>query len=298
TVRIASGVFEGRTLGTPIALLIANEDMRPGDYREMREKYRPSHADYTYDAKFGTRDWRGGGRSSARETAARVAAGAIARKLLRERYGVEVVGWVSRVGPVSVDCDVAAVTAEEVERTPVRCPDPPAAAAMIEEIERARKGGDSIGGVVTCVARGCPPGWGEPVFDRLEADLAKAMLGLPASKGFEVGSGFAGAGMRGSEHNDAYRMEGGRVRTRTNRSGGVQGGISNGEHVYFRVAFKPTATILREQDTVDRSGVETTVAARGRHDPCVLPRAVPIVEAMALLVLADHALRHEARRPR
>jgi chorismate synthase len=298
TVRIASGVFEGQTLGTPIALLIVNEDMRPGDYREMREKYRPSHADYTYDAKFGRRDWRGGGRSSARETAARVAAGGIARKLLRERYGVEVLAWVSQVGPLSVDCDLANVTLEQVERTPVRCPDPDAAASMIEEIERVRKSGDSIGGVVTCVARGCPAGWGEPVFDRLEADLAKAMLSLPAAKGFEVGSGFASAGMRGSDHNDAFYMDGGRVRTRTNRSGGVQGGISNGEAVHFRVAFKPTATILRTQDTVDRAGADTTVAARGRHDPCVLPRAVPIVEAMALLVLADHALRHEARRPR
>jgi chorismate synthase len=298
TVRIASGVFEGLTLGTPIGLLIANEDMRPGDYREVRDKYRPSHADYVYDAKYGGRDFRGGGRSSARETAARVAAGAIARKLLRERYGVEVLAWVSKVAGVEAACDVERVTFDEVERTPVRCPDPAAAVAMIEAIDRARKEGDSVGGVVTCVARGCPPGWGEPVFDRLEADLAKAMLSLPASKGFEIGSGFAGTSLRGSEHNDAFYMEGARVRTRTNRSGGVQGGISNGEAVYFRVAFKPTATILREQATVDRFGAETTLAARGRHDPCVLPRAAPIVEAMALLVLADHALRHEARRPR
>lgn len=298
SVRIASGVFEGQTLGTPIGLLIANEDMRPGDYREMRDKYRPSHADYAYDAKYGRRDWRGGGRSSARETAARVAAGAVARKLLRDRYGVEVVGWVSKVGAVGVECDVERVGQAEVERTPVRCPDPAGAAAMIEEIERVRKAGDSVGGVVTCAARGCPAGWGEPVFDRLEADLAKAMLSLPASKGFEVGSGFAGAAMRGSEHNDAFYMEGARVRTRTNRSGGVQGGISNGETLHFRVAFKPTATIMREQDTVDRFGADTTLAGRGRHDPCVLPRAVPVVEAMALLVLADHALRHEARRPR
>ncbi len=298
TVRIASGVFEGQTLGTPIGLLIANEDMRPGDYREVRDKYRPSHADYAYDAKYGVRDYRGGGRSSARETAARVAAGAVARKLLRDRYGVEALAWVSRVGDVEADCDVERVTFDEVERTPVRCPEPGAAAAMIEAIERARKAGDSIGGVVTCVARGCPAGWGEPVFDRLEADLAKAMLSLPASKGFEIGSGFAGAAMRGSGHNDAFYMEGARVRTRTNRSGGVQGGISNGEAIYFRVAFKPTATIVREQATVDRFGAETTLAARGRHDPCVLPRAAPVVEAMALLVLADHALRHEARRPR
>jgi chorismate synthase len=294
TVRILSGVFEGKTLGTPISLLIPNEDMRPGDYREIQEKYRPSHADYTYDAKYGFRDWRGGGRTSARETAARVAAGAIARKLLRDRYGVEIVAWVSKVHRIVAECDVETVTRDEVDRTPIRCPDPVVAERMIAAVEAARKEGNSLGGVVTCAVRGCPPGWGEPVFDRLEADLAKAMLSLPASKGFEIGSGFAGTDLTGLEHNDEFYMEGDRVRTYTNRSGGVQGGITNGETIYFRVAFKPTATVMREQRTVNVWRQNTTIQGRGRHDPCVLPRAVPIVEAMAALVLADHALRHEA----
>jgi chorismate synthase len=298
TVRILSGVYEGLTLGTPISMLIRNEDMRPGDYRELEEKYRPSHADYTYDAKYGLRDWRGGGRTSARETAARVAAGAIARKLLRERWGVEIVAWVAKIGPHVAACDVETVCRAEVERTPVRCPDPAVAERMIAAVEAARKAGDSLGGVVTCAVRGCLPGWGEPVFDRLEADLAKAMLSLPASKGFEIGSGFAGTDLTGLAHNDEFYMEGDRVRTRTNRSGGVQGGITNGETVYFRVAFKPTATVMREQRTVNRRHEETTIQGRGRHDPCVLPRAVPIVEAMAALVCADHALRHAAISPR
>jgi chorismate synthase len=294
TVRILSGVFEGRTLGTPISLQIPNENQRSADYDEMREKYRPSHADYTYDAKYGFRDWRGGGRTSARETATRVAAGAVARKLLSERHGVEIVAWVAKVHTIAVDCDPEAVTRDAVEATPVRCPDPAAAERMIAAIEAARKEGNSLGGIVACAARGCPPGWGEPVFDRLEADLGKAMLSLPASKGFEIGSGFAGTDLTGLEHNDEFYMEGDRVRTRTNRSGGVQGGISNGETIYFRVAFKPTATVMREQRTVDVHHQETTIKGRGRHDPCVLPRAVPIVEAMAALVLADHALRHAA----
>jgi len=309
TVRILSGVFEGRTLGTPISLYIANEDQRSGDYREVAEKYRPSHADYTYDAKFGIRDYRGGGRTSARETAGRVAAAAIAKKLLQERHGVEIVGWVSRVGRIGIkdhadandiDTGVESVTRDMVERTPIRCPDPAIAAQMIAAVEAARKAGDSLGGVITCTLRGCPPGWGEPVFDRLEADLAKAMLSLPASKGFEIGSGFAGTELAGSDHNDHFYMEraaeGERVRTRTNHSGGVQGGISNGETIYFRVAFKPTATIMREQATVSRQHGETTIQGRGRHDPCVLPRAVPVVEAMAALVLADHMLRQAAIR--
>lgn len=294
TVRILSGVFEGRTLGTPIALQIANEDQRPADYREVRETYRPSHADYTYEAKYGLRDYRGGGRASARETAGRVAAGAVARKLLQERYGVEIVAWVSKIGPHAAVCDVGRVTRLEVERTIVRCPDPGVAAEMIAAVETARKAGNSLGGVVTGVARGVPPGWGEPVFDRLEADLAKAMLSIPASKGFEIGSGFAGTNLTGVEHNDEFVMEEGRVRTRTNRSGGVQGGISNGEPIYFNVAFKPTATIALEQRTVDIHGHAVTLKGRGRHDPCVLPRAAPIVEAMAALVLADHALRQRA----
>jgi chorismate synthase len=320
TVKILSGVFEGHTLGTPISLEMPNLDMRSGDYREVQEKYRPSHADYTYDAKYGVRDWRGGGRTSARETAGRVAAGAIARKLLATRWNVTVVAWVSKVGTLTVDCDVEKVTREQVEATPIRCPDLAVAEQMIAAVEAARRDGDSLGGVVTCAVRGCPAGWGEPVFDRLEADLAKAALSLPASKGFEIGTGFAGTDLRGSEHNDEFYMdmgaagtgppnpldmgaagtgppnplEGGRVRTRTNRSGGVQGGITNGETIYFRVAFKPTATIMREQNTVSVAREATTIKGRGRHDPCVLPRAVPMVEAMTTLVLADHALLHRA----
>ncbi|MFN8545228.1 MAG: chorismate synthase [Candidatus Binatia bacterium] len=298
TVRILSGVFEGRTLGTPISLSIANEDQRSDDYQEVREKYRPSHADFTYEAKYGIRDWRGGGRTSARETAARVAAGAVAQKVLAVRWGVEIVAWVSQVGRIAADCDVERVTRPLVDATPIRCPDPARATEMIAAVEAVRKDGNSLGGVVTCVVRGCPAGWGEPVFDRIEADLARAMLSLPASKGFEIGSGFAGTALTGLEHNDEFYMDGDRVRTRTNRSGGVQGGITNGETVYFRVAFKPTATVMRPQHTVSVRGEDTTIQGRGRHDPCVLPRAVPAVEAMAALVLADHALRHAAVRPR
>jgi chorismate synthase len=299
TVRIVSGVFEGRTIGTPIGLTIPNEDQRSGDYAEVREKFRPSHADYTYEAKYGVRDWRGGGRTSARETAGRVAAGAIARKLLGERWSVEIVAWVAKVHALlAPEVDVATVEREQVDRTPIRCPDAGMAERMIAAVDAARKDGNSLGGVVACVVRGCPPGWGEPVFDRLEADLAKAMLSLPASKGFEIGSGFAGTDLTGREHNDEFYMEGDRVRTRTNRSGGVQGGITNGEPVLFRVAFKPTATVMQEQQTVSSARRDTTIKGRGRHDPCVLPRAVPMVEAMAALVLADHALRHEAIRPR
>jgi chorismate synthase len=297
TVRILSGVFEGKTLGTPIGLYIENEDMRPGDYREMQQKYRPSHADYTYEAKYGFRDWRGGGRTSARETATRVAAGAIARKLLATRHGVEIVAWVEKVGRIVAACDPDTVTRDDVDRTAIRCPDLAVAERMIAAVDAARREGNSLGGVITCAVRECPPGWGEPVFDRLEADLAKGVLSLPASKGFEIGSGFAGTDLTGLEHNDEYYMAGDRVRTRTNRSGGVQGGITNGETIYFRVAFKPTATILHEQRTVTVRHEETTIQGRGRHDPCVLPRAVPMVEAMAALVLADHALRHEAVRP-
>ena len=299
TVRIVSGVFEGKTLGTPIGLTIANEDQHSSDYAEVAQKYRPSHADYTYDAKYGIRDYRGGGRTSARETASRVAAGAIARKLLAVRWNVEIVAWVSTVQRLVAECDVEQVTRNAVDATPIRCPDPALAAQMIAAVEAARKNGNSLGGVVTCALRGCPPGWGEPVFDRFEADLAKAMLSLPASKGFEIGSGFAGITLTGLEHNDPFYADAGRVRTRTNRSGGVQGGITNGETVYFRIAFKPTATVMREQQTVTAAPhTDTTITGRGRHDPCVLPRAVPMVEAMAALVLADHALRHEAQRPR
>ena len=294
TVRILSGVYEGVTLGTPISLSVANQDMRSGDYLDMQEKYRPSHADYTYDAKYGVRDWRGGGRTSARETVGRVAAGGVARKLLTMRHGVEIVAWVSSVGRITAVCDGETVTRQQVDTTPVRCPDLSIAAEMIDAIEAIRKDGNSLGGIVTCAVRGCPAGWGEPVFDRLEADLGKAMLSLPASKGFDIGSGFAGTLLTGREHNDEFYMEGHRVRTRTNRSGGVQGGITNGETVCFRVAFKPTATIMSEQHTVNVRHEDTTLTGRGRHDPCVLPRAVAMVEAMAALVFADHGLRHHA----
>ncbi|MCX7798878.1 MAG: chorismate synthase [Fimbriimonadales bacterium] len=290
TVRILSGVLDGLTLGTPIAMEVPNEDARPRDYEELREKYRPSHADFTYDRKYGIRAWMGGGRASARETIGRVAGGAVARKWLAERFGVEIVAWVEKVHTQSVDVDPSTVTREQVESTPIRCPDPQAAERFIQRVEEARKNGDSVGGIVGCVVRNCPAGWGDPVFDKLEADLAKAMLSLPACKGFEVGSGFAGTDLTGLQHNDVFRSKDRRVYTPTNRSGGIQGGISNGMPIVFRVAFKPTATVLRPQDTVDVRGDETTLQGRGRHDPCVLPRAVPIVEAMAALVLADHAL--------
>jgi chorismate synthase len=297
TCQILSGVFAGQTLGTPIGLLVPNEDARSRDYSEIESTYRPSHADYTYDAKYGIRDYRGGGRSSARETVARVAGGAIARRLLQQRAGIEVLAYVRQVKDIRATVDPDTVSLEEVEADPTRCPDEVAAARMTELILAARKAGDSVGGVVECVARGVPPGLGEPVFDRLEADLAKALLSLPASKGFEIGSGFGGTLLFGSEHNDEFYMEGDRVRTRTNNSGGVQGGISDGEQIVVRVAFKPTATLSREQRTVNRFGEETTLAARGRHDPCVLPRAVPMVESMVLLVLADHWLRQRALTP-
>jgi chorismate synthase len=295
TVQILSGTFEGLTLGTPIALWVKNEDARAEAYAEMAAKFRPSHADYTYQAKYGIRAWPGGGRSSARETVGRVAAGAIARKLLRERWGVEILACVMQVQDLRAEVDPEKVSFDAIESNIVRCPDAAAAQHMIELIEQRRAEGDSVGGIVLGVARGVPPGWGEPVFDRLEADLAKALLSLPAAKGFDLGSGFEGIRLTGREHNDAFRNVGGRVRTVTNRSGGVQGGISNGETIYFRVAFKPVATIMHEQDTVDVNLQNTTLKGRGRHDPCVLPRAVPMVEAMTALVLADHALRHHAQ---
>ncbi len=293
--QILSGVFEGQTLGTPISIMVMNKDARPEAYKETEKTFRPSHADYTYDAKYGIRNWQGGGRASARETIGRVAAAAIARKVLRKiSPQFEIVGYVTQIHEISAQVDRASVKVEDVERNAVRCPDESVAARMIELIEKTRADGDSLGGIVECVVRGVPPGLGEPVFDKLEADLAKAMLSLPATKGFEIGSGFAATKMRGSEHNDAFEMRDEKVRTKTNRSGGVQGGISNGEDIVFRVAFKPTATIAREQQTVTAAGEETTLAARGRHDPCVLPRAVPMVEAMAALVLCDHALRQRA----
>lgn len=292
---ILSGVFEGRTTGTPIAILFRNRDQRSRDYAELEHTYRPGHADYTFDAKYGRRDHRGGGRSSARETVARVAAGAVARKLLRERYGVEVLGWVDAVGDVVAEIDdPAAITPAQVEATPVRCPDPRAAAAMIELIERVRAERDSIGGVAGLVATGVPPGWGEPVFDKLKADLGKALFSLPAVLGVEYGAGFSVARSRGSDNNDPFELREGRVATRGNRHGGMLGGISSGMPIVLRCALKPTSSIPREQATVTRDGEPTTVSVKGRHDPCLLPRFVPMGEAMVLLVLADHALRQRA----
>ena len=288
---ILSGVFEGRTLGSPIAVLVRNADARPEAYEHLKQVYRPSHADFTYQAKYGIRNWQGGGRASARETVGRVAAGAIARRLLTEACGVEVVAWVSRVHNLSSDVNPATVTSDAVDGHPTRCPDPRAAGAIETAIETARGDGNSLGGIVTCVARGMPTGLGDPVFDRLEADLAKAMLSLPAAKGFDIGSGFDAVAMTGREHNDPFVPGDGGPTTGSNRSGGVQGGISNGADVIFRVAFKPTATIASTQETVDTDNQAVILEARGRHDPCVLPRAVPMVEAMALLVLADHWLR-------
>ncbi|PLX95522.1 MAG: chorismate synthase [Desulfuromonas sp.] len=290
-VKLLSGVEFGKTLGSPIGLMVANKDQRPGDYGSMSQVPRPSHADYTYRAKYGTHASSGGGRSSARETIGRVAAGAIAEKFLLEEYGIEIVSWVSSVGMVDAgDADMATLSRAQVDACDVRCPDAAAAELMTAEILAAREAKDSVGGVLSCVCRNVPAGWGEPAFDRLEAMLAHAMLSLPASKGFEIGSGFAGARQRGSVHNDPYVMKDGRLGTVTNRSGGVQGGISNGEPVYFRVAFKPPATIGQEQQTVDYDGNPAVLAAKGRHDPCVVARAVPIVETMAALVLADLAL--------
>ncbi len=293
--RILSGVFEGQTLGTPIAVLVSNEDARPEAYSEMETAFRPSHADFTYQAKYGIRNWQGGGRSSARETIGRVAAAAVAKKVLAAWCpGLEIVAYVQSVHLIEAAIDPATVTTAAVESNAVRCPDPEAAGEMTTLIRTMRAKGDSVGGVIACVVRGMPVGLGEPVFDRLEADLAKGMLSLPATKGFEIGSGFGAPRLTGSEHNDAFEMREGRVRTTSNRSGGVQGGISNGEDLFFRVAFKPTATIAQSQKTVTITGEDTALAARGRHDPCVLPRAVPMVEAMAALVLVDHVLRQRA----
>lgn len=293
---ILSGVFEGKTLGTPISILVRNKDARSQDYDEMAVKYRPSHADATYDAKYGIRNWQGGGRSSARETIGRVAAGAIAKKILKQVAGVEIVGYVKRVRDLEAQVNPDTVTLEDVEQNMVRSPDTDFVERAIAAIEAARKEGDSLGGVVECIARCVPKGLGEPVFDKLEADLAKAVMSLPATKGFEIGSGFAGTLLSGREHNDEFYADSdGNIRTRTNRSGGIQGGISNGEHISIRIAFKPTATIRKEQQTVTRDGQNTVLAAKGRHDPCVLPRAVPMVEAMVALVLCDHLLRQQAQ---
>jgi chorismate synthase len=290
TCQIISGVFQGITLGTPIALLIPNEDARPQDYDAMKDKLRPSHADYTYLAKYGIRDYRGGGRASARETAARVAAGAIA-KLLLAKKGIQINAYVQEVGKIRVGKDYTELDLSKTEESIVRCPDKLVSDTMIKLIEKARREGDSLGGTIKCIAKGVPAGWGEPVFDKLHADLGKAMLSINAVKGFEYGSGFAGARMKGSEHNDVFENDGGKIITRTNFSGGIQGGISNGMDIYCNIAFKPVATISQTQETIDLKGKKTEIQGKGRHDPCVLPRAVPIVEAMAAIVLAEHMLR-------
>lgn len=297
-VQILSGTFEGKTLGSPILMWVQNQDARPEAYAEMATKFRPSHADYTYFVKYGIRNWQGGGRSSARETIGRVAAGAIAKKILREYFDVKIIGFVMQVQNIRANIDPEKISLRDVEIHPIRCPDSIAAEKMIRLIERIRKAGDSVGGIVGCAAKGVPAGWGAPVFDRLEADLAKAMLSLPASKGFDIGSGFESIYLTGRKHNDKMRSQNKQikqVRMMTNHSGGVQGGISNGATIYFRVAFKPTATIMHAQETIDCDFENTTLKGRGRHDPCVLPRAVPMVEAMTALVLVDHAMRHRAQ---
>lgn len=294
-VEILSGINEGYTLGTPIALNVRNKDARPSAYDEMKTTYRPSHADYTYDEKYGRRMAEGGGRSSARETIGRVAAGAIARKILKLAAGIEIVAYVKSIHDISSPELADPVTMDQVEATAVRCPDPETAEKMIARIKEVRSEGNSVGGIVACRTYGLPTGLGEPVFDRLEADLAKAMLSIPATKGFEIGSGFAGTKLKGSEHNDLFASEKGAIHTLSNNAGGVLGGISSGETLSFRTAFKPTATIMLEQPTVTSGGEETTLKGKGRHDACVLPRAVPIVEAMTALVLIEHWMRHSAQ---
>ena len=298
-VEILSGVFEGKTLGTPISMLVWNKDARPSAYDHLKDLYRPSHADFTYQQKYGIRNWQGGGRASARETIGRVAAGAIAKQILRENAGTETFAYVKQIHTLSAEVDTETVTLEQIEASPVRCPDPIASPKMAERIDQARRDRDSLGGIIESVARNVPVGLGEPVFDKLKADLAKAMMSLPATMGFQIGSGFDSITMTGSEHNDAFYLEKNdestQIRTRTNNSGGTQGGISNGEDIVFQIAFKPTATIGKPQQTVDIDGNEVTLEASGRHDPCVLVRAPAIVEAMAALVLTDHLLRHRAK---
>jgi len=289
TLKILSGVFEGKSTGTPIAIVIENQDQRSKDYSHIQNTFRPSHADYTYETKYGVRDYRGGGRSSARETAARVAAGAVA-KLLLKTVGVEVNAYVSQVGDLTAP-PYSQLDFSKTEDNIVRCPDASTAEKMIALIDQVRLDRDTIGGCVSCVIKNTPVGLGEPVFDKLHAELGKAMLSINAVKGFEYGSGFDGVTLRGSQHNDEFYKDGARIRTKTNHSGGVQGGISNGEDIYFNVAFKPVATIMQDQPSVDKDGNEAVVSGKGRHDPCVVPRAVPIVEAMAALVIADFYLR-------
>ncbi len=293
---IVSGIFNGLTLGTPITILVRNKDFCPHDYNEMKNKFRPSHADWTYETKYKIRNWQGGGRSSARETIGRVAAGAIAKKILKQVNNVEIISYVKQVKNLKATVDPDKITFEEVENNFIRCPDKAVASQMISLIENIKKDNDSIGGVIECIVRNSPKGLGEPVFDKLEADLAKAVMSLPASKGFEIGSGFQGTFMTGSQHNDEFYIDGsGNIRTKTNKSGGIQGGISNGENIIIRTAFKPTSTIGKEQKTVASNNIETVLASKGRHDPCVLPRAVPMVDAMVALVLCDHLLRWQAQ---
>jgi chorismate synthase len=295
-IHILSGMMDGLTTGTPILLMAYNKDAQSHDYDTLKEVFRPGHADYTFRAKYGARDWRGSGRASARETLARVAAGAIAKKYLKVHFGVEILSYVEQVADIRTEIEADSVTAAQIEANIVRCPDADAAQKMIALIETVRDAGDSVGGIIKGIIRHCPVGLGEPVFDKLHADLGKAMLSINAVKGFEIGSGFAGVTRRGSEHNDSfYTDEADRVRTRTNHAGGVLGGISNGENIHFRIAVKPTSTIRKSQETITLEGESTALAATGRHDPCVLPRAVPIVDAMAALVLMDHHLRHKAQ---
>ncbi|MEK7480152.1 MAG: chorismate synthase [Patescibacteria group bacterium] len=294
-IQILSGYFEGKTTGTPILLVAYNEDVKSEDYTELMKAYRPSHADYTYEAKYGFRDWRGSGRASARETLARVAAAAIAQKYLKEKLGLEILSWVDQVGDIKAEVDLDDVQMVDIEDNIVRCPDQKAALEMIELIDSVRRDGDSIGGIIQGVIRNVPVGLGEPVFDKIPADLGKAMLSINAVKGFEMGLGFRSVGMRGSEHNDPFEIQDGEIRTKTNNAGGTIGGISSGETIHFRVAFKPVSTIAKEQDTVTRDKEATKLSAAGRHDPCVLPRAVPIVDAMSALVIMDHYLRHRAQ---
>ena len=296
--RILSGTFEGKTTGTAISIMVENQDARPQAYDHLKDLYRPSHADYTYEAKYGFRNWMGGGRASARETIGRVAAGAIAKKLLNHWHNTQTLAWVEQIHTLKADIESASVTEEQIEQSIVRCPDPEASKLMEERILEIRKKGDSVGGIIRATSRNVPVGLGEPVFDKLTADLAKALMSLPATRGVEFGLGFQSVSMIGSEHNDAFVMKDGEIRTRSNRSAGIQGGISNGEDIELRIAFKPTATINHEQETVTRNAKSTTCQAKGRHDPCVLPRAVPMVEAMIHLVLADHYLRQNSSRLR
>jgi len=295
TIHILSGVFEGKTTGTPILLIAYNKDANPSDYKHLKDLYRPSHADFTYELKYGLRDWRGSGRASARETLARVAAGAIAKKYLFEKFGTQFISYVEQVGNIATGMDMNKVTPKAIDSNIVRCPDKTVADKMIKLIEQVRKDGDSVGGIIKGLIKNPPVGLGEPVFDKLPADLGKAMLSINAVKGFEFGSGFSGVSMRGSEHNDAFILSNKKVTNSSNHAGGTLGGISTGQDIYFRVAFKPVATISKEQKTVTRSGKPAVVAAQGRHDPCVLPRAVPIVDAMGALVLMDHCLRNKAQ---